>query len=62
MGYGLLSFPKECFQRRDYKTMVNLCHRTAEAIKSEQEDILEEVYTIRQILDREPSRNLQERT
>jgi hypothetical protein len=52
MGYGLLSLPKECFQRRDYKSMVTFCHRQAESIKTEQENILEEIYTIRQILDR----------
>ena len=40
MGYGLLSLPKECFQRRDYKSMVNVCHRQAEALKAEQETIL----------------------
>ena len=33
MGYGLLSFPKEYFLRRDYSGVVNRCHRQAEAIK-----------------------------
>ena len=41
MGYGLISFPKECFVRRDYKRLVNRCHRRAEAIKEEQENIVE---------------------
>lgn len=41
MGYGLLSFPKEFFIRRDYKTLVTRCHREAEALKNEQENILD---------------------
>jgi glucan phosphoethanolaminetransferase (alkaline phosphatase superfamily) len=40
LGYGLISFPKECFLRKDYKKLVNYCHRQAEAIKSEQHAIL----------------------
>jgi len=36
LGYGLISFPKECFLRRDYKRLVNQCHRAAEGIKTEQ--------------------------
>jgi MFS family permease len=33
MGYGLLSFPKECFLRRDYRAYVDRCHRHAEVIR-----------------------------
>ena len=33
MGYGLISFPKECFIRTDYKRLVNRCHRQAEALR-----------------------------
>jgi hypothetical protein len=29
LGYGLVSFPKECWLRRDYKQLVNHCHRQA---------------------------------
>jgi hypothetical protein len=29
LGYGLISFPKECFLRKDYKQIVNYCHRQA---------------------------------
>ena len=36
LGFGLISFPKECFLRRDYKRLVTFCHRQAEAIKAEQ--------------------------
>lgn len=47
LGYGLVSFPKECWLRRDYKQLVGHCHRQAEAIKTDQQTILEEVYSIR---------------
>jgi hypothetical protein len=33
LGYGLVSFPKECWLRRDYKQLVGHCHRQAEAIR-----------------------------
>lgn len=36
MGYGLISFPKECFLRKDHNKLVTYCHRQAEAIKTEQ--------------------------
>jgi hypothetical protein len=29
LGYGLVSFPKECWLRRDYKQLVGHCHRQA---------------------------------
>lgn len=29
LGYGLISFPKQCFLKRDYKKLVNHCHRQA---------------------------------
>lgn len=29
LGYGLVSFPKECWLRRDYKELVGYCHRQA---------------------------------
>lgn len=51
MGHGLISFPKEFYQRRDYKSIVNRCHREAESLKSEQETIIEEIYTVLQILE-----------
>ena len=41
LGYGLISFPKQCFLRKDFKKLVNHCHRQAEAIKTEQQTILE---------------------
>lgn len=41
LGYGLISFPKECLLRKDYKKIVNYCHRRAESIQAEQEEILE---------------------
>jgi len=34
LGYGLLSFPKEFYVRRDHKRLVNRCHRHAETIKA----------------------------
>jgi hypothetical protein len=36
LGFGLISFPKECFLRRDHRRLVTFCHRQAEAIKAEQ--------------------------
>lgn len=36
LGYGLMSFPKECFLRRDYKKKVIQCHRIAETIKTDE--------------------------
>lgn len=56
LGYGLISFPKECFLRKDYKKIVNHCHRQAEAIQAEQQVILEEVYCIRKVLERSDQR------
>lgn len=61
LGYGLISFPKECFLRRDYKRLVNQCHRLAEVIKTEQEAILEEIYAIKRVLDRENERDIVEK-
>jgi hypothetical protein len=29
LGYGLISFPKECFRRRDHQKLVTHCHRQA---------------------------------
>lgn len=29
LGYGLISFPKECFLRRDHRRVVTYCHRQA---------------------------------
>lgn len=56
LGYGLISFPKECFLRKDYKKIVNHCHRQAEAIQAEQLVILEEVYCIRKVIERSDQR------
>lgn len=50
LGYGLISFPKECFLRRDHRRLVTHCHRQAEAIKTEQETIAEEVFCVRRVL------------
>ena len=33
LGYGLISFPKECFILRDYKRKVTQIHRQAELLK-----------------------------
>jgi hypothetical protein len=37
LGYGVVSFPKDCWLRRDYKQLVGHCHRQAEAIRDEQQ-------------------------
>lgn len=50
LGYGLISFPKECFLRRDHRKLVTHCHRQAEFIKTEQETISEEIAAIKKVL------------
>lgn len=37
LGFGLVSFPKENFEKVDYKKRVRKCHRMAETLKSEQQ-------------------------
>lgn len=34
LGFGLISFPKECYLNSDYKKRANHCHRLAEMLRS----------------------------
>lgn len=61
LGYGLVSFPKECWLRRDYKQLVSHCHRQAEAIREEQQAILQEAFSIRSVLQRNDGRDTTEK-
>jgi hypothetical protein len=51
LGFGLVSFPKENFSKIDHKKRVSKCHRMAEALKSEQQCIKEELYDITKLLE-----------
>jgi magnesium-transporting ATPase (P-type) len=37
LGFGFVSLPKEFYLKRDYKRLVNICHRSAENLKNEEE-------------------------
>jgi hypothetical protein len=47
--------------RKDYKKLVNYCHRQAEAVKTEEGTIMDEVYAIKMILERNDHRDTSEK-
>lgn len=51
LGFGLVSFPKDNYLKIDYKRRVNRCHRMAEMLKSEQQEIKEQIYEISKLLE-----------
>ena len=53
LGFGLISFPKECYLNSDYKKRANHCHRLAEMLRSEQNELMEEAIQIKTVLQKQ---------